>query len=118
MSLHISKKIPKVGIDAVTIKRVKKIISSGNLHAMKKLFMDSEIEYSSSFKKSDVHFAGTYAAKEAVSKALGTTLFPVISIEICHTKEGAPYACQNGTALPVSISITHTNDIAIAIAIG
>ncbi len=108
----------KVGIDSVEIERFKTILEEGRQPFLGKVFFDSEVKYCSSYVDYAPHFAGTFAAKEAVSKALGTARYPFSDIEIRRKEDGAPYACYKDSSLPVAISITHTKDTATAIAIG
>ena len=72
--------------------------------------------------------AGLFAAKEAVSKALGTGFSQGIGprdIEICHRESGAPYAVLHGAAEKrrkelggrIHVSVSHIQAIAMAQAI-
>ena len=112
------KKLPNVGIDIIEVKRFKEVSRAKNTHKLSKFFSKREIEYCLLHKDSSVHFAGMFAAKEAISKALGTAQFPFIEIEIRHLKNGAPVAYFKNKKLPISLSISHTKDLATAIAIG
>lgn len=71
--------------------------------------------------------AGLWAAKEAVSKALGTGFdgFTLQDIEILHDENGAPHAfLHRGAqarlarlgALSVWVSVSHEQDVAMAVA--
>lgn len=71
---------------------------------------------------------GAFAAKEAVSKALGTGFSGMQwrDIEILHEKSGKPYACLHGNAKAklqvigancVHISISHSKEYVVAQAI-
>lgn len=106
-----------IGLDIVEVKRFATINSRSKVHLLKKLFTDSEITYCTSFKDPSSHLAGLFAAKEAVSKALGVNLFPFVEIEIRHDKEGAPEAWYRNKKLPVKVSITHTKTLAAAVAL-
>ena len=59
-----------IGIDIIEIKRIKKTMKSSL--DFKKIFTENEIEYfkSNGFRYESI--AGNFAAKEAISKALGT----------------------------------------------
>lgn len=107
---------PKLGIDLTEISRFQSILKKGEKHLLKKLFTEKEIEYCLSYKESASHFAGIFAAKEAVSKALGTDTFPFVEVEIRHAKNGAPEVWHQGKKVRVSVSITHAGGFAAAVA--
>lgn len=104
-----------VGIDLVEVKRFKPFKEHSPF--IQKVFFQSEIKYCFSFKDFSTHLAGTYAAKEAVSKALGVAKFPFAEIEIIRDKQGKPSARHKGKKLPIEISISHTGSLATAIAV-
>jgi holo-[acyl-carrier protein] synthase len=71
--------------------------------------------------------AGRFAAKEAVSKVLGTGIRYIRwrELEILPDSRGKPTVRLHGRALavaaglslgPISVSITHTGDLALAVA--
>lgn len=106
-----------VGLDMVEVSRFKELFKNKKEAFIFKVFSSEEIKYCKTFKDPSSHFAGMFAAKEAVSKALGVEKYPFAEIEIRHKKDGKPVAYKNGKKLSVSISITHTKDTASAIAI-
>jgi phosphopantetheine--protein transferase-like protein len=106
-----------IGIDVVEIKRIRKILKSKAKHKARTFFTKLEMLYYRSYKEQAPHLAGIFAAKEAVSKALGVNNYPFIEIEIRHNKYGAPVAYHNNKKLRIIVSITHTKDIAIAVAV-
>ena len=106
-----------VGIDLVEVQRFTLLLNKKNKVFFEKVFMKTEVEYCLTYKASAEHFAGIFAAKEAVSKAMGVHKYPYSEIEIRHTKHGAPVAYYRGKKIPISISITHTKHVAAAIAI-
>lgn len=105
------------GIDIVDIARFAPY-AKNNAHVfLKKAFTNEEIAYAFSRSLPEVHLAGMFAAKEAVSKAMGTEKFPFAEIEIRHEKTGKPIAYHKGKKLAVSVSIAHTDTIATAVAV-
>lgn len=106
-----------IGLDVVEISRFKSVVKNKKYSFLKKVFSDLEVTYCLSFKDPSSHFAGIFAAKEAVSKALGVDKFPFAEVEIRHEKSGKPAAYKDGKKLKVSISISHTDTIAAAVAI-
>lgn len=108
------KLLPNLGVDIVEVARFIEHKKSSSF--LKKVFTPKEIKYCFSYSDPAVHLAGHFALKESVSKCLGVNKYPFAEIEVRHTKEGAPEAYHNGKKLPVGVSISHTKDIAIAIA--
>ena len=122
-----------VGIDIVSIARIKKIIDETvpleNRGVLNSVFTENEIEYCSSRKNSYQHYAVRFAGKEAFLKALGTGLIKDIvlsDIEFLNNEAGAPYANCKGSVQNellerniknVSVSFSHSRTNAIAIVI-
>ena len=106
---------PLVGVDIVDVSRFKKL-KKINDPFLKKVFFEEEVKYCFSYKDPSVHLAGFFALKEAVSKALGTTSYPFAEIEVRHSQDGAPVVFHKGKKLRIGVSISHTKDMAIAIA--
>jgi holo-[acyl-carrier protein] synthase len=117
------------GIDIVELERIKDLIDRHGDRASKKIFTDAEIEYCQDKKKYWQHFAGRFAAKEAVAKALGTGIQDGIAfrdIEVTLDDLGAPAITLTGGAqkradelgvIKVHLSISHGEDHAVAQAI-
>ena len=86
-------KIFGIGTDIVNIKRIEKtILKKGDLFK-KKIFSKNEIKYCENKKKPSSFYAKRYAAKEALSKALGTGIRKDVTfknIEILNDKYGKP----------------------------
>jgi phosphopantetheine--protein transferase-like protein len=110
------KKSLSVGVDIVEVSRFEAYKDKKEDAFLSKVFSLTEINYCFSYSDPSSHLAGTFAAKEAVSKALGVKHFPFSEIEVRHDNDGKPEAFMKGKKLPVSISITHSNTIAAAIA--
>lgn len=121
------------GIDAVYIPRIKKILEKNPDAFIRKCYTSREKEYAMSFTgpgRSAEILAGRFAAKEAVSKALGTGILTggiaLTDIEILTDLTGAPYVELSGAALnragkikmtSCSVSITHERDYAAAVCV-
>lgn len=108
----------KAGIDIVEVDRFREFETDRGHVFLKKVFTPGELDHCFRNRDAAPHLAGLFAAKEAVSKALGTDRFPFAEIEIRHEKNGAPVAYKNSQKLPVVVSISHTHSIAAAIAVG
>ncbi|MEW6607101.1 MAG: holo-ACP synthase [bacterium] len=119
-----------IGIDIIEIKRIKQTKERfGNIF-LTKVFTESEIRYCQTHPKTeDQHFAGRFAAKEAVLKAFGLR-WPFISLKdieiIPDVITGAPEVILYGNILgkanrlkisSILLSISHTKEYAIAQAI-
>lgn len=119
----------KTGIDIVKISRIKNILDKSQIGFYNRIFTEKEIEYLITKNHDYKTVAGLYAAKEAISKLLGTGIGEVRfkDIEIIHTQRGKP--CVNMLARikallnrlnlnAIDISISHEEEYAIAFAIG
>ncbi|MFL0269046.1 holo-ACP synthase [Candidatus Clostridium radicumherbarum] len=115
-----------IGVDIVEIRRIKEAIER-NDNFINKLFNKEEIEYLKLRGFRPEFVAGRFAAKEAVSKALGTGFrgFGFKDIVIDRTTLGKPIALLKGKAKEIAkklgangykidISISHGEDSAIA----
>jgi holo-[acyl-carrier protein] synthase len=112
-----------IGTDIIEIDRIgKALINKGFLH---KNFTEKEIEYFLRRKNMCEVVAGNFAAKEAVSKALGTGFrgFGLIDIEVLRDELGKPKVNLYGQAKSIAdkggetkihISISHNKTQAIA----
>lgn len=107
-----------IGVDTVEISRFKKLAKNRDDLFFTKTFTSSELDYCFSFKDPAPHLAGSFAAKEAVAKALDASKQFFGEIEIRHTKTGAPVTYKSGKKMKgISVSITHTKAVATAVAI-
>ena len=82
-----------IGTDIVNIKRIKKNLMNKNNTFKNKVFSKSEILYCENKKNPESYFAKRFAAKEAMSKALGTGIRQQVkfkNIEIINDKFGKP----------------------------
>lgn len=84
----------------------------------RKIFTDKEIRYCT--RKHDPYpsFTARFAAKEAVAKAIGKTMFHFNDIEILNEKSGCPTAViRSHPAYVIKISLAHTRMHGAAIAL-
>lgn len=126
------RKIPlvKTGTDICQINRVKSVYKKLGKRFLEKILTENEIKYVTANKNSLIpKLAGRFAAKEALSKVLGTGLKDIYfkEIEVLREKSGAPKillhkrAKEKAKKLGLTnfeVSISHERDFAIAIAIG
>ena len=117
-----------LGVDIVSIARIEKIINR-TPNFIEYTFTDIEIKYCKSYSRRMEHFATHFAAKEAVLKALGTGFYNASpkDVEVVHDKRGKPnivlynkvkeYADKlEIVSIPVSLSFTKLDAVAVAIA--
>ncbi len=115
----------KCGIDIINIERLAKINSAIRARFLKRVYTEKELAQAQNQNDS---LSGLFAAKESVSKALGTGIGFVTwqDIEILHLPSGEPILHLHGNALLVaeqkglshwSISISHEKEFAIAMAV-
>lgn len=113
-----------IGCDVVEISRIKSLLPKDGF--LDKVYTAAEREFIAA-KKAETA-AGMWAAKEAVSKALGTGFcgFFMRDIEILHDQTGRPFAKLRGRARAIAddrgikaihISISHDRDNAMAFAV-
>ena len=120
----------KVGTDVCHIHRIKLAYEKFGKRFLEKILTTREMKYVISNKKNLIHrLAGLYAAKEALSKVLGTGLNGIYfrEIEIVRETSGAPKVRLNKRALirakkiglqNFDVSISHDENFAIAVAAG
>ena len=85
-------KILGVGVDLVSNKRVQLLIKNKNF--LKRTFGPNELKFSKKKMNKTNYFAKRFAAKEALSKSIGTGLRDGLyfrNIEILNDKMGKPY---------------------------
>ena len=87
-----------IGTDIVNIKRINKSLKKNNIFK-NKIFSKKEILYCDKKKNPSAYYAKRYAAKEALSKALGTGIRQGINfndIEILNDNLGKPFIHLTG----------------------
>lgn len=125
-----------VGTDIIEVKRIQDAIENNNLKNT--VFTEKEIAYCESKKVTKYqHYAGRFAAKEAVFKAIsgylkGEYAISWKNIEILNDERGRPYVnlididakrfdykyiendCVDVKNVDIDVSISHVKDYAIA----
>ena len=114
-----------IGLDATEIDRIADMIARYGDRFLNRIFTSREIEYCQRRRRSAIHFAGRFAAKEAAMKALGTGhSHGVLWRDIEVVRRGGPPQLQlhGGAGLRFSriggrsslLTITHTDALAFA----
>ncbi|WP_251231070.1 holo-ACP synthase [Adlercreutzia aquisgranensis] len=119
-----------LGVDIVDIARMARILERTPSFE-RKVFSAEEIAYCRKTGNPEAHFACRFAAKEAVLKALGTGFSEGIGpldVSVTRSAKGKPAVVLQGRArevaqemgvvdLPLSLSHTHNDAVACAMAI-
>ena len=113
-----------VGTDIIEVSRIEKLIKEKGDKFLNKIYTQKEIDYCESKGPNKYqHYAGRFAAKEAIFKTL-TTAYNAIGpprfkeAEILNTDTGSPYVAIYGHCLDgINISISHIKEYAVAVAI-
>jgi holo-[acyl-carrier protein] synthase len=118
-----------IGTDIIECLRIAQMIERHGELFINRVYTDHEIAYCSARKAATQHYAGRWAAKEAVLKAHGTGWRRGISwrdIEVRNQPSGAPTVALRGGAREVleqagiqriHLSISHCRSHAIAYAV-
>ena len=118
-----------IGTDIIECLRIAQMIDRHGELFISRVYTDHEIAYCSARAAANQHYAGRWAAKEAVLKALGTGWRRGISwrdVEIRNVAGGAPIVTLRGGARDVveqrrirevHISISHCRSHAVAYAL-
>lgn len=118
-----------LGIDLVDTERIDSAWKRFGERFVNRILLEEEKAYCMSHRNPAPFIAARFAAKEAVSKALGSGIGPLLGwhdIEVRHKETGAPYIELHGKgqellsnlkANVIHLTLTHTaaNSIAMAI---
>ncbi len=119
--------MPGIGVDVVDVDRMQFALER-TPRIRQRLFTEDEIAYCEKFRFAERHYAGRWAAKEAVTKALGCGLIQWNGVEVMRKPRQAPtvrifgkieeFARMVGVREEeISISITHSELSAVAVAV-
>lgn len=118
-----------IGIDVVEVERIEAAIAHLGDAFIDRLFTAREREYCGKQKRPALHYAARFAAKEAVSKALGTGIGGQagwLDMEVERAESGAPKMIFSGRAADflaaegiaeVQVSLSHAKEYAAANAV-
>lgn len=119
--------IKGTGVDIVEISRIEEAAGASG-RFLKRVFTDAELTYCSGGKRRWASLAARFAAKEAVSKALGSGIGRVRwnDIEIVNREDGKPQVLLHGEAsrlaaqmgiAKLEVSLSHSREYAVAFVI-
>ncbi|ASQ89701.1 holo-[acyl-carrier-protein] synthase [Prosthecochloris sp. GSB1] len=111
-----------IGVDIVDIRRIRKSVEKYGERFLRRVLTETELAYCR--KKADMmpSVAARFAAKEALSKAIGEGIseaFSFESVEILNDARGRPFVRVIDSSLDIEeeavrISLSHDGDYAIA----
>jgi holo-[acyl-carrier protein] synthase len=122
-------RISGLGVDLVSIPRMRSTIDRWQQRFVDRVFTDDEIAYCRARRDPAPHFAARFAAKEAGFKALGTGLQLGVrwrELEVRRERAEAPALVLSGRAREIGLarggsrmllSLTHEGEYALAQAI-
>ena len=104
-----------IGTDIIDIMRFKVKPLKTNQKFYKKIFSDSEIKYCQKFRSSYEHFAGKFAIKESVIKAIPEKI-SFLDISTSHSKCKPKILLNNelNRKYRFLVSVSHEKDYAIS----
>jgi holo-[acyl-carrier protein] synthase len=107
------------GIDIIEIDRIQKAVERWGDGFLNHVFTPVEIENAKKFKSPYLHYAGRFAAKEAIFKAMGIPHLSWHDVTITNDASGKPVCHYNNIDFKhhLLISISHSRDYAVASAI-
>ncbi|HZF59923.1 MAG TPA: holo-ACP synthase [Rubrobacteraceae bacterium] len=119
--------VPSIGVDVVDVERMQFALER-TPRIRQRLFTEAEISYCEKFRFAERHYAGRWAAKEAVTKALGCGLIQWNGVEVMRRPRQAPtvrifgkierFAEMVGVREDeLHISITHSELSAVAVCV-
>ena len=105
-----------LGVDIVDVERFRALLGRSP-RFVDRFFTYEEQQHCAATADASLGLAGTFAAKEAVMKALRLTPAPAWArrIEIVRRADGAPFARAAGREIMVSLS--HDGGFAVAVAV-
>lgn len=118
-----------IGIDVVEVGRIEAAVEKLGDAFLDRLFTEREREYCGKQQRPALHYAARFAAKEAVSKALGTGIgghAGWLDMEVERAESGAPKMIFTGNAADflaaegiseVQVSLSHAKEYAAANAV-
>lgn len=118
-----------IGTDIIEVPRIGKMIEQHGELFLRRVYTEREIHYCQGRKHAFEHFAGRWAAKEAILKAIGTGWSRGIcwtDLEVRHDPSGCPRVLVRGGARDaaldrgiseIRVSISHCRTYATAFSI-
>ncbi len=111
--------ITGIGIDIIEIDRIEAAIKKHGQAFLTKILTAEEITYCKKFKSPYPHYAGLFAVKEAIYKAMENPKLAWHDVSILNDAHGKPVCHFRDKKLKkrISVSISHSKNYAVAQAI-
>jgi holo-[acyl-carrier protein] synthase len=117
--------VVRVGVDLIEIERIRRALERHGESFKARCFTDAERAYCDATPNPPQHYAGRFAAKEAVGKALGSGVyFTWKEIEIrgrpkpgVHLSGRTKQWADKVGAGRIELSMTHSRELAAAVAV-
>ena len=119
--------VPGIGVDVVDVERMQFALER-TPRIRQRLFTEAEIAYCEKYRFAERHYAGRWAAKEAVTKALGCGLIEWNGVEVVRMRRSAPTVRISGKIKKFAeavgvreedlyVSISHSELSAVAVCV-
>ena len=112
-----------IGIDLLEIVRLERALER-RPHLAERLFTEEELAYAQTRARPGQHLAARFAAKEAVTKALGLDVMRPQEVEVVGGGEGTRVVLHGSArsrarelGAEVDLSLTHSRELAAAVAV-
>lgn len=117
--------ILETGIDIIEVSRIRAAIERHGSRFLNRLFTKREQSYCELRAEPALHYAGRFAAKEAIYKALSAFggELPLIELEVVNDERGRPAVALGPTLAErfanwkIALSISHCREYATAVAV-
>lgn len=113
-----------IGTDIISVPKIAAVLKRYPKRFPYHIFTEKEITYCSSRPMPEIHYAGRFAAKEAVKKALlssdAVSNISLKQIEVLRLENGAPKVIIHSSDIDnadIKVSISHTAKYATATAL-
>ncbi|NLE65781.1 MAG: holo-ACP synthase [Elusimicrobia bacterium] len=107
------------GVDIIEIGRIREAVEAWGDRFLQKILNPEEIAYARAHVIPYPHYAGRFAAKEAIYKAVGNRTLTWKDITVLNDPDGKPVCHLQGKTVQgkIHLSISHTRYYAIASAV-
>ena len=113
----------EIGVDIVDIRRIRESYEKYGEKFLRRVLTEDEISYCRRKKDMMPSVAARFAAREALSKAMGSGIsggFSWKSVEVANNKHGKPFikVLDKNLGIPdssIKLSLSHDGDYAVAV---
>ncbi|MDD5654184.1 MAG: holo-ACP synthase [Candidatus Omnitrophica bacterium] len=108
------------GVDIIEVRRIKEAVEKYGDSFLQRIFTGKELKHAGARSNLYQHYAGRFASKEAVFKALGDKNLNWKDIQVLNDEEGRPHCTllnEMQDKVEIHLSISHIKNYAVANAI-